>query len=409
MQDFKSIGLVIGPSHYECENLICGVPASIEQVKKIELEGGEAVLPAACFEYQQKHDYSGKIIDILDQITNKVVNKSIKDNFVFPNDAIANLSIIIKKTAVLDSNTYNFKNVSVIDLLNKINHEIHGGRKIEITNSKVLSDGGSITFDNPYQLNRYIEKLIDNNGGEIKNYSASEISLLAQYSGYGGLGTFGDFSIEEQKRNVLHFEFYTPEPVVEKMWGLAYEYGFGTQKNQSVLEPSVGTGVFLKFAPKKEYIEGLEINPYSAKIAKILYPHANIQNIYFEQKFIKRNQSIKNKIQDLKKFGLVIGNPPYGKIGGYYANMGEKAYTKAQNYVEYFIDRGLDLVESGGLLIYIVGAEQFQGGKLFLDSSNNESKIRISEKSDLLVAYRLPRNIFERTGVSSEILVFRKK
>jgi len=262
-------------------------------------------------------------------------------------------------------------------------------------------------YSNPYEINRAVEKLIDSKGTDVKNYDPSEISFLAAYSGYGGLESYGNFTQEELQG--LLFEFYTPDAIVKKMWGLAYKHGYGSFEDNSVFEPSVGVGAFLQYAPKDVRVVGNELNKYSAKICQILYPHAVIRQQFFEQNFIKNNSSIKDKVKSLEKFSLVIGNPPYGKLQGKYIGMGEGSYTKAPNYAHYFIDRGLDITESGGLLIYIVGASQPNGGTMFLDSEMNPSKEKIAEKSSLVEAYRLPTNLFDRTQVSSEILVFRKK
>lgn len=89
--------------------------------------------------------------------------------------------------------------------------------------------------------------------------------------------------------------------------------------------------------------------------------------------------------------------------------MGEKNYTRAGNYIDYFIFRGLDLLDPGGLLVFIVGAEVASGGKCFLSQQMNKCKDEIMEKSDLLDAYRLPNGVFERTDVLSDIIVLRKK
>ena len=262
-------------------------------------------------------------------------------------------------------------------------------------------------YKNPYQVNRAIEALIDEKGDDLENYSPSDIEFISLYSGYGGLEKQGSFSENELKG--LLYEYYTPDEVVKKMWGLAYKYGYGTLPNQNVLEPSVGVGAFLKYAPQDVDVVGNEINKYSAQIASLLYPNATIKHQYFEQNFIKNNSSMKSKIDSLPKFGLVIGNPPYGKLGGIYQGMGEQDYSKASNFAEYFIIRGLDMLYSGGLLIYIVGAEQKNGGTLFLDSQIDKGKSIIFSKAELIDAYRLPVNVFERTGVSSEILVFKKR
>ena len=262
-------------------------------------------------------------------------------------------------------------------------------------------------YKNPYEVNRAIEKLLESKGTDRDEYTPDEIKFISYYSGYGGLEKLGSFSDEELKG--LLYEFFTPDEVVRKMWGLAYKYGYGTIADNSVFEPSVGVGAFLKYAPEGVPVVANEINPVSAKITSILYPEAHVILQPFEKNFIKSNLTIKSKIDNLQKYSLVIGNPPYGMLKSKFISMGEGDYSMAGNWIEYFITRGLDLLHPGGLLIYIVGAEQFNGGTLFLDSPISKVKRAIFDKAELLDAYRLPRNVFERTGVSSEIIVLKKK
>lgn len=261
--------------------------------------------------------------------------------------------------------------------------------------------GVNNAYKNAYELNRAIEELLDT---KESGFTSEEKVFMSSYSGYGGLDKIGKFSQEELK--TILYEFYTPRKVVEKMWGLAYKHGF---KGGSIIEPASGIGEFIRLAPDKTLVTGYEINPYSAKIAKVLYPETTIINAAFETLFIKNNASIKNKIQGLKKYSLVIGNPPYGKFGGKYAGMGEDNYTKAENYIEYFITRGLDLLESGGLLIMIIGAEVANGASTFLQKGISKTKKEIMNKAILVDAYRLPNGVFERTDVLSDIIVLRKK
>ena len=264
-----------------------------------------------------------------------------------------------------------------------------------------------LNYKNPYEVNRAIERLIDAKGEDRENYTPEELNFINYYSGYGGLEKQGTFEISELKG--LLYEYFTPDAVVKKMWGLAYKYGYGTIGDNSLLEPSTGIGAFLKYAPEGVLVSGNEINRYSATICRILYPNAQVTLQPFEKNFIENNLSMKSKIQNLKKYSLVIGNPPYGKLESRFISMGEDKYTMASNWIEYFIVRGLDLLFEGGLLIYIVGAEQKNGGTLFLDSGMSKVKQAIFDKADLVDAYRLPVDIFERTSVSSEILVFKKK
>ncbi|GAG22775.1 unnamed protein product, partial [marine sediment metagenome] len=230
-------------------------------------------------------------------------------------------------------------------------------------------------YDNPYEVNRAIERLIDSKGDNHDDYTPEEIEFIGYYSGYGGLENFGDFSDDELKG--LLYEYFTPTDICKKMWGLAYEYGYGTIGNGSVLEPSAGTGNFFKYAPEGVDIDGFEINSYSQQICNILYPKSEVSIAPFEKSFIKNNLSIKDKTEDLPKYSLVIGNPPYGKLKSMYIGMGEGKFSMATNFTEYFITRGLDMLVSGGLLVYIVGAEQKNGGTLFLDSTMSKVKKRI--------------------------------
>ncbi len=264
-------------------------------------------------------------------------------------------------------------------------------------------------YKNPYQVNRAIEKLLNAKGSEQENYTPDEINFISYYSGYGGLEKQGKGEFSEDELKGLLYEYFTPDEIVQKMWGLAYKYGYGAIGDNSVFEPSVGIGAFLKYAPNNVFVAANEINRYSAMICHILYPNAETTLMSFEKNFISRNLSIKKNVEGLKKYSLVIGNPPYGKLGGIYIPMGEDTYVGAANWVEYFIFRGLDLLQKGGLLLYVVGAEQYAGGTLFLDSELTKTKKAIFDKADLIDAYRLPNKLFERTGVSTEIVIFRKR
>jgi hypothetical protein len=269
------------------------------------------------------------------------------------------------------------------------------------------------TYKNPYELNKSIEKWIDNNVGAIENvfkrtYSTEEKLFIRNYTGYGGLGKFGEITVGSM------FEFFTPTKVIKTMWALAYKYGYSIEK--SILETSVGTGEFLQFASPDTRKVAYEINKYSATITKILYPTTEVRLEPFEKMFIKDNYTIKGKLDNLEKFDMVIGNPPYGsfdvldrKASRYLLGMGEKDYTNAHNYVEYFLRRSLDVLKPNGLIVMIVGAELKNGGTMFLDSKESPVKQFLNENAILLDAYRLPDSTFERTGVTTDILVIQKK
>ncbi len=250
-----------------------------------------------------------------------------------------------------------------------------------------------------YDLNKRIEEFVEKKGDDP--YTEEDKAFIIKFTGYGGLDKA--FPEDEPTGPGILFEYFTPETIVEKMWGLAYLYGYN---KGPVLEPSAGTGAFLQYAPKTADITAYELNPVSAKILSVLYPNANVITGKFENAFIENRQSVKGKVTP--KYDLVIGNPPYGPFSGLEAAW-EKGYTKATNYIDYFITRSLDLLNKDGLLIFIIGGEVRTGAKLFIDRDLTGAKKIIREKSILLDAYRLPNGVFDRTDVLTDIIVLRKK
>ena len=282
--------------------------------------------------------------------------------------------------------------------------------KTNETVSKTDISVSKADYKNEFDLNKGIEALLDKKWNDkADQWSAEELEFIKGYTGYGGLDNESNKAGVKLDVKSL-FEYFTPDQVIEKMWGLAYKYGY---KDGPVLEPSCGIGPFFdrRFVSNTVVKHGYEINKYSARICKLLYPEAIINDgkevKFFEELFIVNNYTVRAKVTP--KYRLVIGNPPYGTVGGLYMGMGEKNYTHANNFIDYFILRGLDLLEKDGLLIYIIGAETAGGGVPFLDQGMNKVKQMISERGKLIDAYRLPSGVFARTDVTSDIVVFRKR
>jgi len=251
---------------------------------------------------------------------------------------------------------------------------------------------------NQFELNKEIEQLIQKKDKAKQDYSEKDKKFIAQYEGSGGQGSKGATG-----EGVL-YEFFTPDFVCELMWKLAYRYGF--KAGGSVLEPSVGTGNLLKWAPNNSKCYGFEINPTSKRITEILYPDAKIYEGYFETAFLQEPRytaRLKDKLTWLEgyPFSLVIGNPPYGK----YKNKYSSYFTKPKMHqIElFFMHYGLQLLKPGGILVYVTGSNFLRNGITY-----QSEKLEIEKLADIVDAYRLPP-VFKFSKVPTDIIVFKRK
>jgi type I restriction-modification system DNA methylase subunit len=251
---------------------------------------------------------------------------------------------------------------------------------------------------NQFELNKQIQHLILKKDKAGETFSFDEKKFIAQYEGSGGQGSKGATG-----EGVL-YEFFTPDFVCELMWKLAYRYGF--KAGGSVLEPSIGTGNLLKWAPNNSKLYGFEINPISKRITEILYPDAKIYEGYFETAFLQEPRytaRLKDKLTWLEgyPFSLVIGNPPYGK----YKNKYSSYFTKPKMHqIElFFMHYGLQLLKPGGLMVFITGSNFLRNG-----ISYQSEKLEIEKLADIVDAYRLPP-VFKFSKVPTDIIVLKRK
>jgi type I restriction-modification system DNA methylase subunit len=251
---------------------------------------------------------------------------------------------------------------------------------------------------NQFELNKQIQQFILQKDKNAESYSTADRKFIAQYEGSGGQGSKGATG-----EGVL-YEFFTPDFICELMWKLAYRYGF--KAGGSVLEPSVGTGNLLKWAPNNSKCYGFEINPISKRITEILYPDAKIYDGYFETAFLQQprfTSRLKDKITWLEgyPFSLVIGNPPYGK----YKNKYSSYFTRPKMHqIElFFMYQGLQLLKPGGLMVYLTGSNFLRNG-----ISYQSEKLELEKLADIVDAYRLPP-VFKFSKVPTDIIVFKRK
>ena len=245
---------------------------------------------------------------------------------------------------------------------------------------------------------------------EIENRLATpkEQEVLSRYVGWGGLSmAFDEHNaawVEEFKELYASLSpeeyraamestltaFYTPPVVIKAMYDALDRLGF-SQGN--ILEPSCGTGNFFGLLPESmqnSKLHGVEIDSLTGRLAKQLYPKANIAIEGFE----------KTNLPD-DHFDVVLGNVPFGEI-----RVNDSRYN-AQKFLihDYFFAKALDKVRAGGVVMFITS-------KGTMDKASPEVRKYIAQRAELLGAIRLPDNTFKAnagTEVTSDILILQKR
>lgn len=286
------------------------------------------------------------------------------------------------------------------------------GHNYTIT-EKSLGEGGPKT---KYENNIAAIKLLKKLEAENRLATPSEQKILAKYVGWGGLSSV--FSVnasgnaidpawtKEAKevkellttaeyraaRASTNTAFYTPVGVIKNIYKMLDRLGF---KSGKILEPSMGTGNFFGVMPKdmreKSALNGVEIDPLTAKIAQQLYQRANIEQTGYEG----------TKYPD-NFFDVVISNVPFGV--SIYDPKYAKYNFKSHNY---FFAKAMDQVRPGGLVCFVTSTDTMQG-------SADAKKLRelLRGKADLVAAVRLPNTTFKDnagTEVTSDIIILQKR
>lgn len=187
------------------------------------------------------------------------------------------------------------------------------------------------------------------------------------------------------------YAHFTPERLVRALWSGVLRMGF---KGGRVLEPGIGTGLFLSHLPASvrgtSAFTGIEADPITARICGQIHPDADIREDDFGT---ARIPAI---------YTLAIGNPPYANrtinSDPKYRRMGLKLH-------DFFIVKALDHVLPGGLAAFVTS----QGT---MDKSSPRVREQISQSADLVGAIRLPTGTFRATAgtdVGVDILFFRKR
>lgn len=191
---------------------------------------------------------------------------------------------------------------------------------------------------------------------------------------------------------------YTPEEIIRGMWNVVERMGF---KGGRINEPAAGIGHILGLMPlsisERSIISGTELDSLSGRIAKALYPDANIKVQGYEKEFAPKSKD------------LVITNVPFGKTAPYDKAL-DKALRKkmgsAYNLHNYFIAKGLLELKEGGIGVFVTSSAT-------MDGANSKFREWVAANGiDLIGAIRLPNNAFLKnagTSVTADMLVFRKR
>ena len=237
--------------------------------------------------------------------------------------------------------------------------------------------------------------------------SPEQQEVLSRYVGWGGLSDAFDpekpaWALEyAQLKELLTPEeyaaarsstlnaHYTSPTVIQAIYEAVDRMGFETG---NILEPSMGVGNFFGMLPEKmrnSRLYGVELDPVSGRIAKQLYPKADITVGGFET----------TDRRDF--FDLAIGNVPFGQY-----QVNDKAYNKLNFSIHnYFFAKALDQVRPGGVVAFVTS-------RYTMDAKDSTVRRYLAQRAELLGAIRLPNDAFKKNAgaeVVSDIIFLQKR
>ena len=242
---------------------------------------------------------------------------------------------------------------------------------------------------------------------EHRGATAEEQQVLSQYVGWGGLadafdpgkdnwakeyaelkGLLSEDEYAAARSSTLNAH-YTSPTVIRSIYDAVERMGF---RSGNILEPSMGVGNFFGMLPTSmadSRLYGVELDSITGRIAKKLYPQADITVAGFET-------------TDRRDFyDLAVGNVPFGQY-----RVNDKAYNKLGFSIHnYFFAKAIDQVRPGGIVAFVTS-------RYTMDSKDSTARKHMAERADLLGAIRLPNNAFRAnagTDVVSDIIFLQKR
>ena len=237
--------------------------------------------------------------------------------------------------------------------------------------------------------------------------SPEQQEILSRYVGWGGLADAFDESKDNWKAEFAELyaalspeeyaaarastlnAHYTSPTVIRAIYDAVENMGFQTG---NILEPSMGVGNFFGMLPesmKSSRLYGVELDSITGRIAKQLYPKADITVAGFET-------------TDRKDFfDLAVGNVPFGQY-----QVSDRAFDKLGFSIHnYFFAKALEQVRPGGVVAFVTS-------RYTMDAKDSAARKYIAQRADFLGAIRLPNNAFRAnagTDVVSDIIFLQKR
>lgn len=261
-----------------------------------------------------------------------------------------------------------------------------------------------------YKRNVEAIRLLKQLEKEERQATPEEQHVLAGYVGWGGLanafhptaaGWENEFAelkqlLDEEEfaaaRNSTITAFYTEQTIIQPILDTLKRFGLTDGTGRKLLEPSMGSGNFFSVLPQEwenAELHGVELDPLTGRIARQLYPTANIRLQGFETVNWKNT-----------RFDAMFSNIPFNNIRVF-----DKHYKSNYLIHDYFFIKSLDLLKPGGILAYIVS-------KGTLDKQDSSIRKLLAQQAELIGAIRLPNTTFQSLAsatVTTDIIFLQKR
>ena len=273
-----------------------------------------------------------------------------------------------------------------------------------ITNENLGVNGPKARFNANVAAVQTLNKIESEN----RTATPEEQVVLSEYTGWGAIPqafdpnnsdwkaeyeklktVLSDSEYIDARRSTLNSHYTSPIVINAIYEGIS---NFGFEKGK-ILEPAMGIGNFFGSMPEKmrgSELHGVELDDLTGRIAKQLYPSADIQIKGFEKTAFENDS-----------FDVVVGNVPFGNY-----KVNDKDYNKNNFLIhDYFIAKALDKVHAGGVVAVVTSNGT-------MDKKNDDIRNYIAQRAELLGAIRLPDTAFKAnagTEVVSDILFLKKR